>query len=114
MTDDTRTVDIIETAAGPIEVARAGDGPPVLVVHGMPGGSDQALAMGAFLVDAGFGVVAPSRPGYLGTPLGEHTAIDAQADLLASLMSALGHERFAVLAWSGGGPSAYRLVVRHQ
>lgn len=110
MPDGLRTV---ETTRGPVEVGTAGAGPPVLVVHGMPGGADQALAMGAFLVDAGFEVLAPSRPGYLGTPLGSGASIDEQADLHAALLDSLGHDRVGVLAWSGGGPSAYRLAVRH-
>ena len=69
--------------------------------------------MGRFLVDAGFGVIAPSRPGYLGTRLDGREAIDRQADLHAALLDALGAERVGVLAWSGGGPSGYRLAVRH-
>ncbi len=36
----TPVAEMVETALGPVEVARAGEGPPVLVVHGMPGGSD--------------------------------------------------------------------------
>jgi pimeloyl-ACP methyl ester carboxylesterase len=108
-----RIPETVETALGAVEVERAGEGPPVLVVHGTPGGSDQALAMGAFLREHGFETIAPSRPGYLGTPLGEHGAIDDQADLHAALLDALGHERAGVLAWSGGGPSSYRLAVRH-
>lgn len=108
------TPENIDTALGLIEVERAGEGPPVLVVHGTPGGSDQALAMGRFLVEAGFETVAPSRPGYLGTALDDgRAAIDAQADLHAALLDALGHPRAGVLAWSGGGPSSYRLAVRH-
>ena len=75
---DAPVAEMVATALGPVEVARAGEGPPVLVVHGMPGGSDQALAMGRSLVDAGFGVIAPSRPGYLGTPLDGREAIDQQ------------------------------------
>ncbi|HYI81028.1 MAG TPA: alpha/beta fold hydrolase [Thermoleophilaceae bacterium] len=109
-----RTPETIETALGPVEVERAGEGPPVLVVHGTPGGSDQGLAMGRFLVDAGFETIAPSRPGYLGTALDDGRAeIDAQADLHAALLGALGHQSAGVLAWSGGGPSAFRLAVRH-
>lgn len=102
-----------ETPLGAVEYARAGDGAPVLFVHGTPGGSDTSTAMGQFLVDAGFTVIAPSRPGYMGTELGELTTIDQQADLLAELMTSLGFERFAVVAWSGGGPSSFRLAVRH-
>src|SRR4051812_28301363 len=69
--------------------------------------------MGRFLADSGFEVIAPSRPGYLGTPLEGRESIDDQADLHAALLEALGHERAGVVCWSGGGPSSYRLAVRH-
>jgi pimeloyl-ACP methyl ester carboxylesterase len=105
--------DSVETPLGPVELERTGDGPPVLVVHGTPGGSDSSIAMGRFLAEAGFGVIAPSRPGYLGTPLDDRTAIDRQADLHAALLDGLGIEAAAVLSWSGGGPSSYRLAVLH-
>jgi pimeloyl-ACP methyl ester carboxylesterase len=62
---------------------------------------------------AGVQAILPSRPGYLGTELGERGGIDAQADLHAALLVALGVERVGVLSWSGGGPSGYRLAVRH-
>lgn len=105
--------ELFETPLGGVEFARAGDGPAVLFVHGTPGGSDTSIAMGQFLADAGFTVIAPSRPGYLGTPLGDCLTIDQQAELLAALMSSLGFDRFAVVAWSGGGPASYRLAVLH-
>lgn len=50
---------------------------------------------------------------YLGTPLEGRETIDAQADLHAALLDVLGIERTGVLGWSGGGPSSYRLAVRH-
>ena len=103
----------VETALGPVEVARDGDGPPVLMIHGTPGGWDSSLAMGRFLVDAGFALIAPARPGYQGTPLDGRVSIDEQADLHAALLEALGHSTAGVVAWSGGGPSGYRLAVRH-
>ena len=52
----------LETDRGPVEVARAGVGPPVMLIHGTPGGSDSSVAMGRFLVEAGFELIAPSRP----------------------------------------------------
>jgi pimeloyl-ACP methyl ester carboxylesterase len=102
-----------DTGLGPVEFEVLGDGPAVLVVHGSPGGCDQAVTMARFLVDAGFRAVCPSRPGYLGTPLDGRETIDAQADLHAALLAALGLDRVGVLCWSGGGPSTYRLAVRH-
>ena len=108
----TRTV--VETSLGKVEYIDSGHGDPVLFVHGSPGGCDQGAVMGAFLVPRGFRVIAVSRPGYLGTPLTETTKTpDQQADLELALMDSLGLERFGVMCWSGGGPSSYRMAVKH-
>jgi pimeloyl-ACP methyl ester carboxylesterase len=69
------------------------------------------MAMGRFLVDAGFELIAPSRPGYLGTPLAGRESFDSQAELLAAMLDALGHDGAAFLTWSGGGPSGYLLAA---
>ena len=69
--------------------------------------------MGRFLIEAGFEVIALSRPGYLATPLAGRESFDSQADLLAALLDALGHDRAGFATWSGGGPVGYRLAVRH-
>ena len=34
---------MLETERGPIQVAREGDGPKVMTIHGSPGGFDQGL-----------------------------------------------------------------------
>jgi pimeloyl-ACP methyl ester carboxylesterase len=104
---------LADTDLGPVQYASIGEGPPVLVVHGSPGGYDQGVAMARWLVAAGARAIVPSRPGYLGTELGDRGPIDAQADLHAALLDALGVDRVGVLCWSGGGPSSYRLAVRH-
>src|SRR5215213_4346001 len=59
---------VVQTACGPIEYARSGSGPPLLMIHGAGGGFDQGLEFGAPLARAGFTVIAPSRFGYLRTP----------------------------------------------
>ncbi len=105
---------IVDTPSGPVAFVEAGAGPPVLFVHGSPGGSDQGLLMGHFLAEAGFRVVAPSRPGYLATPLSEaNGSAEATAELLAGLMDSLGAVTFGVVCWSGGGPSSYHLAAAH-
>jgi pimeloyl-ACP methyl ester carboxylesterase len=104
----------LETPAGAVGYADEGDGSPVLFVHGSPGGSDQGALMGRFLVAAGCRVVAPSRPGYPGTPLTEANGDAAgTAELLRGLLDGLGLESVAVMCWSGGGPSAYQLAAAH-
>ena len=114
MSDETTSEpSIIDTALGAVQVERTGSGSPVLVIHGSPGGSDQGTALGGFLARAGFEVIAPARAGYQATPLDIAPTIEQQAELHLALLDALGIERVAVLAWSGGGPSAYVLAVKH-
>jgi pimeloyl-ACP methyl ester carboxylesterase len=103
---------IADTSAGPVQYCDLGSGSPVLFVHGSPGGCDQGELMSRFLVAADCRVIAPSRPGYLGTPLSNtNGSADATSALHAALMDHLGIDRFAVMAWSGGGPSMYRLAA---
>lgn len=111
--DAATSTQVIETTAGPVEYSDSGgDGPAVLFVHGSPGGWDQGELMSRFLVTAGLRVVAPSRPGYLATPLTEDRSTPAQQALLhAALMEQLGLDRYGVACWSGGGPSTYQLAI---
>ena len=105
---------VVDTSLGKVEYLDDGDGPPVLFVHGSPGGCDQGAVMTEFLVARGFRTISVSRPGYLGTPLTDRVADpDQQADLELALMDTLGIGTFAVMCWSGGGPSSYRLAAKH-
>lgn len=108
---DTRFAD---TAFGRIEYLDRGQGHPVLVLHGTPGGHDQGSLMADFVVASRLHAIIPSRPGYLGSELNEaNRSIDGTADALAALMAGLGFDRYGLMCWSGGGPSAYRLALRH-
>ena len=104
---------MIDTRLGPVEYARVGTGHPVVVLHGSPGGIDAAELMARFLPRDQISAILLSRPGYLGTPLGDNRTIDQQADLVIALLDALGIEQAGVLSWSGGGPCGYRLAVRY-
>ena len=104
---------LVNTPSGQIEYADAGTGTPILVIHGAGGGFDQGLEFARPLVDAGFRVIAPSRFGYLRTPLPEDASPMAQADAHASLLDALQLEKVAVLGVSAGAPSAMQLCLRH-
>jgi pimeloyl-ACP methyl ester carboxylesterase len=104
---------IADTACGPIEYAVAGDGPPVLVVHGAGGGFDQGLDFGQALVGRGFRVIAMSRFGYLRTPLPQDASPAAQADAHVCLLDALHIQRVAVVGASAGAPSSMQLALRH-
>ncbi len=108
-----RNGQVITTASGPVEYAIAGDGTPVLVVHGAGGGFDQALLMANDLVELGYQAIAVSRFGYLRTPLPENASAEAQADAYACLLDALELDRVAVLGASAGAPSSMQFAIRH-
>ncbi len=103
----------VATAAGPVEYAERGTGEPVLAVHGTLGGWDQGLASAECLRVNGFRIIAPSRPGYLGTPLSTGRTFAEQGDALAALLDALEIDSIIVFGLSGGGPAAYELASRH-
>jgi pimeloyl-ACP methyl ester carboxylesterase len=105
---------VVETQRGAVELADFGAGDAVLCLHGAMGGYDQGLLLGAVLGEPGYRYVCPSRPGYLGTPLARGRTPEEQADLYAALLDALGIEGTAVMAVSGGGPSAVHLALRHR
>lgn len=103
---------IVRTDRGPIEYAEAGEGEPMLVIHGAGGGYDQGLILGEGL-QPGFRIIAPSRFGYLKTPLPNDPSPASQADAHAALLDVLGVDRAIVVGASAGGPSAIELALRH-
>ena len=81
---------VAQTCRGPVEFARQGAGPVVLVLHGGLGGWDQALSLGQDMgADACFTVLAPSRVGYLRTPLSTGATPEEGADAMAALLDKL-------------------------
>jgi pimeloyl-ACP methyl ester carboxylesterase len=109
----TQAATRVSTRQGVVEYAERGEGPVLLSVHGSPGGYDQGLLLGEQFRLNGFRVIAPSRPGYLGTPLDTGRSCAQQADALIGLLDVLGIDRVSVLGMSGGGPSSYMLAGRH-
>lgn len=98
---------------GDVQNALRGTGPPILVLHGTPGGYDQALLLGAPLAEAGFQIIAPSRSGYLGTPLKAGLTPEEFADTLAQLLNDLGHRQVGLLGFSTGAAWAMAFAERH-
>jgi 2-hydroxy-6-oxonona-2,4-dienedioate hydrolase len=103
---------IMETDCGPIEYASVGEGYPVLVIHGAGGGYDQGLLLSQF-VSEDVRLIAPSRFGYLRTPLPSNASPAAQADAYVDLLDALDIPQVAVVGISAGGPSALAFASRH-
>ena len=104
---------IIYTDCGPIEFATLGEGPPVLVLHGTSGGWDQGIDSARGLVSHGFQIIAPSRFGYLKTPLPPDPLPPAEADTWICFLDALKIQRVAVISYSAGAAPAMQLALRH-
>jgi 2-hydroxy-6-oxonona-2,4-dienedioate hydrolase len=104
---------IINTDCGPIEYATLGEGPPVLILHGTSGGWDQGINSARGLVAHGFQIIAPSRFGYLGTPLPADPLPPAEADVWICFLDALKIQRLPVISYSAGAAPAIQLALRH-
>ena len=103
---------VAPTSRGPVEYDLRGQGPTVLHFHGGGVGHN-----GWFFLEhssARLSPTDPDRPGYLGTPLADHGAPEAQADVAAALLDTLGIDRVAVVGLSAGGPAALRFALRHE
>ncbi len=99
---------VIETRAGPIEYVLEGDGDQVvLFVHGTPGGYDQRFGLDSFQV------LAPSRPGYLRTPISAGRTPREQADAYVALLDALSIDEVVIMGLSGGGPSSMTFAAAY-
>jgi pimeloyl-ACP methyl ester carboxylesterase len=109
-----RPTTVAHLDAGPVEYRweQCGDA-TVVVFHGghvragLPVGED-------VFAEAGYGILAPSRPGYGRTPLSTGTTVTGFADVTSALCAHLGITRVAaVIGTSGGGPTAAAMAARH-
>lgn len=103
---------IAQTTVGPVEYDCRGEGPVVLHFHGGNVGHNGWFTLD-YLLDAGFSLLTPDRPGYLGTSLGNNGSPEAQADLAAALLDELDIDIVAVVGVSAGGPGAIQFAARH-
>ncbi len=103
------TVDGIEIA-----YRRAGSGPPVVLLHGIPTSSRLWDGVGADLA-VDHDVIAPDMVGFgeSAKPLDRDVSITAQAGYLAGLLDALGLDRIALVGHDIGGGAAQVFAVDH-
>jgi len=108
----------VSTSKGNIFVARAGSGPPLLLLHGFPETHLmwQHIAPG---LSKYFTVVCADLPGYgsSGCPIPkedhEPHSKRSMGDQMIEVMSKLGFNQFSVVGHDRGGRIAYRMAVDH-
>jgi len=100
------------TNKGKIEYLLKGRGPAVLIVHGGHGSCRSDYRQDR-LIDKGFSVLIPTRPGYGGTPIDSGTTAESTADLFAALLAKLNVKTARVIGNSAGGPTALELARKY-
>ncbi len=115
---DDFTEDRIDVGDAVIAVASAGEGPPVLLLHGYPQTRVCWHRVAPALAEH-FRVVVADLRGYgdSSKPPGDatHAAYSKRtmAQDMVSAMAALGHDRFAVVGHDRGGRVAHRMALDH-
>jgi haloacetate dehalogenase len=112
-----RSVDVGDGIA--IACVSAGEGPPVLMLHGFPQTHAIWAAIAPRIVEAGYTVVCADLRGYGDSSkpkcLSDNSnySFRAFAEDQLLLMRALGHERFHVIGHDRGGRTAHRMALDH-
>ena len=91
-----------------INMVEAGSGPPVMLVHGLPGSAYDWRLLVPLLADRGYHVMAIDRSGYGHSdpdPAGEYS-VSRNARDVASLVETLGLSDVTLVGWSYGGATA--------
>ncbi|WP_040950934.1 alpha/beta fold hydrolase [Gorillibacterium massiliense] len=85
----------------------------LLIINGGHTHCNSPLPDEPYLLDAGFRLIVPSRPGYQGTPSTTGRTAEGAADALAALMDKLQIHQIDVIALSAGGPTGLQLASRY-
>jgi pimeloyl-ACP methyl ester carboxylesterase len=103
----------IDTDRGPVEFTESGTGDPILYFHGTGLTGEAMLPFELPLVESGFRLIVPNRPGYGNTPLSEHRSATDCADVAAALLDALNIGAAGVMGSSGGAAFATSFAIHH-
>jgi pimeloyl-ACP methyl ester carboxylesterase len=90
-------------------------GPPVVLVHGLGGRSEDWRNLAPYMVRMGFRVYMPDLPGYGRSekPTDFSYSIPDEMEAVVGLMDALGLKQVDLGGWSMGGWIAQYLAARH-
>jgi pimeloyl-ACP methyl ester carboxylesterase len=96
---------ILELPSGTLELLIQGAGDDLLVYHhGTPAAGPLTDDLVAQASAQGFRIAQIVRPGYGQSTRHPRRTVADVVPLVAATADALGHDRFAALGWSGGGP----------
>ncbi len=103
---------IVEVRGGRVRSLVGGEGPPVVLVHGLTGAASNFVSLAPLLASR-FRVLVPELPGHGGSPpLAAAPNLDALAEPVHAAASAEGMLPAVVVGHSLGGLVALRLAMR--
>lgn len=106
----------VETNGISLNIAEAGEGPLVLLLHGFPESWYSWRHQFAPLAAAGYHVVAPDMRGYGKSDrpqdITAYNQVEVVKDIIG-LIPALGHDRAVVIGHDWGAPSAWATALWH-
>lgn len=107
-----RKIDLVSLKGVSIEYSIMGKGEPILVMHG--GHSNCQEEMGyQELIDNGFSLITPSRPGYGKTSKEAGESLSLACEYYFQLLRHLNIEKVNLLAISAGGPSGIYFAAHY-
>lgn len=116
---DFEPFDFVTDEGIAIHGVRAGQGAPVLLLHGHPQTHLTWHEVAPKLVEAGYEMIAPDLRGYgdSARPPGGDNHVNYSKRAMAAdqvaVMRSFGHERFAVIGHDRGGRVAHRMAIDH-
>ena len=90
-----------------------GEGPTVLVSHGITGGVDQGIGLSKDYIGDGYRLLFISRFGYLKSSIPNNPSPELQAELYKELLDYLGIENAFIFGNSAGGTSAIQFAINY-
>ena len=112
MTSATLEERWLEARGGRLRYFAGGQGPPIVLVHGLGGSATNWCELAPFLAERHF-VVIPDLPGHGGSePLAGVSGLQPYADRVAAVMAHEGIQRAPVVGHSLGGLVVLRLALR--
>ncbi|AJK88484.1 MULTISPECIES: alpha/beta fold hydrolase [Lysinibacillus] len=107
-----RKIEILSIGGISIEYSIIGKGEPILVLHGGHSNCREEFGYSA-LVEKGFSVITPSRPGYGSTSKEMGKSLSVACEYYLELLGFLNIRKVHLLAISAGGPSGIYFAARY-
>ena len=96
---------------GDIEYLLKGDGPTVLISHGITGGVDQGIGLSNTYLGQKYRFLYVSRFGYLKSSMPKDASAKMQAEAYSELLDYLGIKKVFIVGNSAGGTSAMNFIA---